>query len=116
MSEGGEAAVDHSSESGSSLEVKKLEGIELIRSQEDLLSALIQKEFEAEEPNSPEDEAEFQEYMRGWVTEHQRLAQAGPEHQSEALEVLGMIRALLGDLPVEEGLLPENVYELLPLE
>ena len=32
----------------------------------------------------------------------------------EALEVLGMIRALLGDLPIEEGLLPVKVYGILP--
>ena len=117
MSENGEITTDHSGETSSGQEAeKKSEGLELLLCQVDRLSQLIQQEIEEEEPSSPEDEAEFQEYMRGWVTEHQRLAQAGPEHQSEALEVLGMIRALLGDLPVEEGLLPENVYELLPLE
>jgi len=116
MSEGGETTTDYSGEAGSGKEAKKLEGLELIQSQADRLSELIQTEIEAEEPNAPEDEAEFQEYMRGWAAEYQRLVQAGPEHQPEALEVLGMIRALLGDLPIEEKLLPENVYDALRIE
>lgn len=115
MSEGGETAVDHPEE-GVGKEAKKLEGLELIQSQADRLSELIQKEIEVEEANTAEEEEEFQGYMRGWVMEYQRLASAGPESQEEALEVLGMIRALLGDLPIEEELLPENAYDLLPPE
>ena len=113
MSEGGETTTDHLGEAVSGQEAKKPEGLELIQSQADRLSELIQKEFGAEEPNPPEDEAEFQEYMRGWVAEYQRLTQIGPEHQVEALEVLGMIRALLGDLPIEEKLLPKDAYDKL---
>ena len=116
MSEGGEIAVDHSEEVGFSKELKKLEGLELIQGQAVRLSELVQKEIEAGEVNSAEDEAEFQGYMRGWVAEYQRLFQAGPEHQAETLEVLGMIQALLGDLPIEEGLLPENIYDALRKE
>jgi len=98
MSENGEITTDHSGETSSGQEAeKKSEGLELLLCQVDRLSQLIQQEIEEEEPSSPEDEAEFQEYMRGWVAEYQRLVQAGPEHQSEALEVLGMIRALLGN-------------------
>jgi len=109
MSEGKETPIDVPEEAGHSSEAKKKpEGLEFIQSQADRLSALIQKEFDAEEPNSAEEEEEFQGYMRGWVAEYQRLAQAGPEHQAEALEILGMIRALLGGLPTEEGLLPKN--------
>ena len=77
---------------------------------------MVQKEIEAGEVNSPEDEEEFQRYMRGWVEEYKRLSSAGPDHRDEALEVLGMIRALLGDLPIEEGLLPENIYDALRKE
>lgn len=116
MSEGGKAEVDRPREAGFGQEEEKLEGLELIQSQADRLSELIQKEFEAGEANSPEDESEFQEYMRGWVAEYQRLAQAGQDHQKGALEVLGMIRVLLGDLPVEEELLPKNVYDALRIE
>ena len=116
MSEGGETTTDHSGEADFNQEAKKPEGLELIRSQADRLSELIQTEIEAEESNSPEDEVEFQGYMRGWVAEYMRLVQTGPEYQAEALEVLGMIRALLGDLPIEEKLLPENVYDALRIE
>ena len=114
MSERGETPIDHSEEISSVPEAKQLKGIELLQSQADRLSGLIQKELESEEPNTAEEEEEFQEYMRGWVAEYQRLSQAGPDNQKEALEVLGMIRALLGDLPVEEGLLPVKVYGILP--
>jgi len=116
MSESGETTTDHLGEAGSGKEAKKSEGLELVQSQVDRLSELIQNEIEAEEPNSPEDEAEFQGYLRGWVAEYQRLAQSGPEYQVEALEVLGMIKALLGDLPIEEGLFPGNVYDALRIE
>lgn len=116
MSEGGEAETDRSGEVGSGLEAKKLAGLELIRGQAGRLSELIQKEFEIEEPNTADEEEEFQGYLRGWVAEYQRLALAGPDRQKEALEVLGMIRALLGDLPIEDGLLPENAYGILPPE
>ena len=116
MSEGGEVTIDHSEATGYDSEVKKPEGVELLQSQADRLSALIQAEYDAEEPNSAEDEAEFQGYMRGWVAEYQRLFQAGPEHQAETLEVLGMIQALLGDLPIDERLLPENAYDALRKE
>ena len=111
MSEYGETATNHPDEADAGKEVKKLEGLEFIQSQAGRLSELIQKEIESEESNSPEEEEEFQGYMRGWVAEYQRLSEAGPEHQKEALEVLGMIRALLGDLPIEEGLLPKNAYD-----
>jgi RimJ/RimL family protein N-acetyltransferase len=116
MSEGGETTTGHSGEAGFDQEAKKPEGLELIRSQADQLSALVQKEIESEELNTPEDEAEFQGYMRGWVAEYMRLVQTGPEHQAEGLEVLGMIRAMLGDLPIEEGLLQGNVYDALRIE
>lgn len=115
-SEGAEITVGPPEELGFSPEAKKLEGLELIQSQADRLSELIQKEFETEEVNTAEEEEEFQGYMRGWVAEYQRLSQTGPDHQEEALEVLGMIRALLGDLPIEEGLLPKNIYDILPHE
>ena len=93
-----------------------LAGIELILSQVDRLSELIQKEYDAQEPNSSEDEAEFQRYMREWITEYQRLAALGESGRTETLEVLDMIRTMLGDLPIEEDLLPEKIYEVLPPE
>lgn len=116
MSEGGETVIDHSGEEGAGKETKKLEGRELVQSQADRLSELIQKEFDAEAVSSSEDEGEFQGYMCVWVAEYKRLSLAGPDHQEEALEVLGMIRAMLGDLPVEDGLLPENAYNALRIE
>lgn len=116
MSESGEAVIGHLEEGNVGKEAKKLEGLELIQGQAVRLSELIQKEIEAEEVNSAEEEEEFQGYMRGWVAEYQRLSQAGPDHQEEALEVLGMIRAMLGDLPVDDGLLPKNIYDILPHE
>lgn len=116
-SEGVEIPISPPEEVVSSPEAeKKPEGMELLLSQVDRLAQLIQQEIEVEKPNSPEEEEEFQEYMHAWVAEYQRLVQSGQDYQKEALEVLGMIRALLGDLPVEDGLLPKNVYDLLPPE
>ena len=83
MSEGGEVTIDHSEATGYDSEVKKPEGVELLQSQADRLSGLIQKELESEEPNTAEEEEEFQEYMRGWVAEYQRLSQAGPDNQKK---------------------------------
>ena len=51
--------------------------MELLQSQADRLSGLIQKELESEEPNTAEEEEEFQGYMRGWVAEYQRLSSVG---------------------------------------
>lgn len=115
-SEGTEIPVGSPEEPDLSPEVKKLEGLELIQSQVKRLSVLIQAEYNAENPNSPEEEEEFQGYMRKWVAEYQRLAQAGPERQPEALEVLDMIERLFGDLPIEEGLFPKDIYDTLPPE
>lgn len=116
MPEGEETTADHPEEVGSGPEAKKREGMELIQSQVDRLSELIQREYDAQAPHLPEEEKEFQGYVGGWAAEYQRLVQAGPEHQEEALEVLGMIRAMLGDLPIEEELLPKNIYDALRIE
>lgn len=113
--EGAETSIDFPKKADPEAE-KKQKGIELLLSQVDRLSQLIQQEIETEEPNSPEDEAEFQGYMQEWVAEYQYLAQAGSEHQKEALEALGMIRLLLGDLPIDEKLLPKDIYDLLLAE
>ena len=82
MSERGETPIDHSEEI-SSVQAKQLKGIELLQSQADRLSGLIQKELESEEPNTAEEEEEFQGYMRGWVAEYQRLSSVGPESQKK---------------------------------